>query len=288
MVSSVRQETGGDDSCVFRSFRPAAALSDFVQGYTYEDTEYLVGRPRPYAVSLRPIIKIHLGSAGQAFEYAAARHRLLPRVLVLGPCDHRVADLVDAGRNTNFIIKFHPTGFYRLFGMSPAAMRNYAQDGCDVLGHRMASLLDRLGGLSDPGAMAAAVDDVLSTWLSTAIGPSRLQGAVDNLVSGRGRYGLGQLAREVETSQSSLRRHFVTQIGLPPKRLLQILRFQTAATLKELHPHLSWTRVGLEAGYYDQSHFITEFRAMSGAAPSSFMGQLSTLPEFVRRTYFSR
>jgi AraC-like DNA-binding protein len=76
------------------------------------------------------------------------------------------------------------------------------------------------------------------------------------------------------------------QIGLTPKRFIQVFRDETGFTPKVFcrirrfqqaldrmngHKGVEWTEVALDCGYFDQAHFIHDFRAFSGINPSSYM-----------------
>jgi AraC-like DNA-binding protein len=78
------------------------------------------------------------------------------------------------------------------------------------------------------------------------------------------------------------------QIGLSPKRFIQVFRDETGFTPKvfcrirrfqraldrmERRKSVEWTSVALECGYFDQAHFIHDFRAFSGINPSSYLRQ---------------
>lgn len=68
-------------------------------------------------------------------------------------------------------------------------------------------------------------------------------------------------------SARQLRRLTHQYLGLSPKDFSKVLRFQT--TLKMMNcdvPKNVWTN-----SYYDQSHFIREFKSMSGVTPSDFL-----------------
>ena len=47
-------------------------------------------------------------------------------------------------------------------------------------------------------------------------------------------------------------------IGLTPKELVRITRFQPALALARAHPELSWSAVASRAGYYDHAHLVHE------------------------------
>jgi AraC-like DNA-binding protein len=57
------------------------------------------------------------------------------------------------------------------------------------------------------------------------------------------------------------------RIGLPPKLYSRITRFSKAYRLREEQPQLTWTRIAYECGYFDQMHFIRDFREFAGITP---------------------
>jgi transcriptional regulator GlxA family with amidase domain len=61
---------------------------------------------------------------------------------------------------------------------------------------------------------------------------------------------------------------FRDEIGLPPKAVARLLRFERAGELAGTMP---WAELAFECGYYDQSHLINEFRAITGRTPVTFV-----------------
>jgi AraC-like DNA-binding protein len=85
-----------------------------------------------------------------------------------------------------------------------------------------------------------------------------------------GRLGLGE--RQV---QHELNRH----VGLRPKMLLRIARFQHALSVTRADESLSWSAVAARAGYYDQAHLTHEFRRFAACTPSEFLGRDRSLTD---------
>lgn len=85
---------------------------------------------------------------------------------------------------------------------------------------------------------------------------------------------LGYTRRRIE-------QRFLEATGLPMGRFIRKVRFQKTVHLLRNENSLSLTQAGLEAGYYDQAHFIREFREFAGVSPSSFLKQTSEMQNFV-------
>ncbi len=76
------------------------------------------------------------------------------------------------------------------------------------------------------------------------------------------------LAQDLGVSQDALEKHFRRIVGASPKQFATIVRVRQAVELSRQSPSL--TALALDAGYYDQSHFIRDFRAITGDAPGHF------------------
>jgi AraC-like DNA-binding protein len=77
--------------------------------------------------------------------------------------------------------------------------------------------------------------------------------------------GIARIARSLSMSERQLERRFLDRVGNTPKRYASLRRFERAAALVGSGAPLG--QIALDAGYYDQSHFIREVRRFSGMTP---------------------
>ena len=82
-----------------------------------------------------------------------------------------------------------------------------------------------------------------------------------------------ELARRVGLSQSALERRFRRNVGTSPKQLASVFRLKNAIRLRA-GGH-DFTSIAHDAGYSDQSHFINDFKRVTGLAPSAFFQESS-------------
>ena len=78
------------------------------------------------------------------------------------------------------------------------------------------------------------------------------------------------LANRACLSRKQFERSFSATIGLSPKQFLKVIRFQQAIYQKQINAKKPLTRLAYDCGYYDQSHMINDFKALSGVSPSDF------------------
>lgn len=75
-----------------------------------------------------------------------------------------------------------------------------------------------------------------------------------------------------QSKRRQLERKFSKQIGVSPKQLGKVIRMQTALKMLLDQKKNSFTSIAYESGYYDQAHFIKDFREFTGTSPKEFLG----------------
>jgi len=68
---------------------------------------------------------------------------------------------------------------------------------------------------------------------------------------------------------------FEKEVGLTPKLFCRVRRFQKVLRLIRSGSEIDWTEIALSCGYYDQAHFIHDFRAFSGVNPSTYVASFT-------------
>ncbi len=75
---------------------------------------------------------------------------------------------------------------------------------------------------------------------------------------------------------------FKIEVGMTPKRYCRICRFQRAVTMASRGCHVDWTRVALDCGYFDQAHFIHDFRSFAGLTPTAYQSARTSFQNHVK------
>jgi methylphosphotriester-DNA--protein-cysteine methyltransferase len=107
----------------------------------------------------------------------------------------------------------------------------------------------------------------------------RVLKAVESIERAHGMVTIEQLADDVAITTRHLQRQFVRYVGISPKLLARIRRFQRVFAARRNNPE-GWASVAIGCGYADQAHLIRDFTELGGGAPA---GLLSDLPEFTRQ-----
>jgi AraC-like DNA-binding protein len=178
-------------------------------------------------------------------------------------------------------VRFRPGGAYPFFGVPLSAATDNAVSLGDLWGPRAASgIWEALAAAPDDGARMATIARELQRRAAPADGDEVTSAAVAALVATAGRARIDAIAGRSGTTTRQLQRRFAERVGVGPKVLARILRFQRTllqrASGEPSRP--DWVRVAVECGYADQSHLIRDYAAFAGETPASLLaaeGELS-------------
>jgi AraC-like DNA-binding protein len=92
---------------------------------------------------------------------------------------------------------------------------------------------------------------------------------------------LKDLSQKVGYSQKHFISMFRNQVGVSPKEFLKIIRFQKAVNEIETTPDFDWSGIAADCGFYDQAHFINDFRHFSGFTPTEYARRRGTFLNYI-------
>lgn len=82
---------------------------------------------------------------------------------------------------------------------------------------------------------------------------------------------LSKFTKGLSLSQKNFIKNFKHQFLITPNQYINLVRINRAIKLMGEHPYLNLTQIGLDAGFYDQSHFIRLFKKFTGVTPKKFV-----------------
>jgi AraC-like DNA-binding protein len=109
--------------------------------------------------------------------------------------------------------------------------------------------------------------------------PDLVDKIYQTIMSGKGTGSVGELSAQFRIHPRTLRRKFHHRIGIPPKELFKVVRVHHLWSQMLHNPGLDTFDVVCEGGFYDQPHFIHDFRKIVGETPKAFFrrNQVTTL-----------
>ncbi len=186
--------------------------------------------------------------------------------------------LRNTGRSETLGIKMKPAAITRLFDISMhdvtdrvVPLKSKIQEGLPDVA--------LLRSLRDDAERVRIIEQALKKFLHGPAPNTWIEKAVDAIFETRGLTPVARLCSIAGTGERQLERAFRKYIGLSPKFYARIIRFSHIFQL--IHKKkLNGSELGLEAGFYDQSHFIKNFKAFTGEDPSRYFFDQQTLANF--------
>ena len=225
-------------------------------------------------------IIFHLGDAFNQHKPDGAIKRQ-PLALLVGQMRRHIL-IEPTGRADVMGVRFWPGGAYPFlwFPQDEIADRIIALE--DVWGGIARALQSRIHDAAAGADRVRLMESVLLSRLNRRRDDTVLN-ATALILSAGGRLSIDTLTQWIGIGSRRLDRTFNREVGFSPKTLCRIVRFQRAVKMLERGPNgPEWARIAIECGYYDQSHFIKEFKACSGKEPTSyFAGQKVMSDHFI-------
>jgi AraC-like DNA-binding protein len=171
-------------------------------------------------------------------------------------------------------VRLTPLGARALFGLPMHELTNRVVDIDDLLGRRGDELVGLLWDADSWQRRFALLDEAIASRLDAAQrSESELAWAWGRLRSSAGRTSVSVLADELGWSHRRLIARFREGIGLAPKTLGRILRFERVSHLLQHVEEPRLAEVALDCGYYDQAHLNRDFRQFAGTTPGEYLSR---------------
>lgn len=98
-----------------------------------------------------------------------------------------------------------------------------------------------------------------------------VRSTVDALLMSNGTTPINIILKDNISKRRQIERHFKKQIGISPKQLCKAIRLQTTLQLLLNKESETLTDIAYESEYFDQSHFIKDFKELVGVTPKDFL-----------------
>jgi AraC-like DNA-binding protein len=141
-----------------------------------------------------------------------------------------------------------------------------------VLGEPTRELESALRATAELEQSAPLLDHFFLGRMRLDAAQAAFERALSVLVCGEGRTTVHDLAAASASSQRQVERLFAQRLGFPPKTVARVLRFQRSLRQLMTDPGTSLGDVAADSGYYDQAHFIRDFRVFTGGVPRGYRG----------------
>lgn len=237
-------------------YLPSPELAPFVEHYWVVAWDLRGQPPRRAAVLSHP--SVHLVVQGERAEVMG---------VVLGRFE-RVLD----GAGRVFGIKLRPGAFYPFVRAPVSTFTNRAAPLATVFGDAGARYAAAVAACAtDEGCIALAETFVRERELVADDGMVAARDLVERAAADRAILRVDQLAAHAGLDKRALQRLFSRYVGASPKWVIQRYRVHEALDRLAHGERLAWAALAVELGYFDQAHFIKDFKALVGVSPTTYV-----------------
>ncbi len=168
-------------------------------------------------------------------------------------------------------IVFKPTGVYKILDIPGFEIADCRYALADVSAS-MANLEDQLMGSPLDQDRITLLDKTLAAkMIAKDLSVDCIDQAANYIVDQKGDVKISEVLEQTYMSRRKFERHFFKNVGLSPKYYARLRRYGFTCSLIAGKREADWSRILHNGGYYDQSHFIRDFKEFSGQSPTDYL-----------------
>ena len=264
----------------YQSFDPSPDLAAFVKCY------WTLTSPKEDAPEKQSIVPdgcmemiFHFGDLYR--QYIENGDSIIqPRCFVIGQLT-RPLEIEPTGATGIFSVRFHPGGFLPFATITLKELENTAVSLEQLFGNDGLELEEKILGARTTAERITLVEAFLSGRLTNAETVDRIvKSTVETILSLNGQLSISELSEQTNINRRQLERKFSSAIGLSPKQLSKTIRLQATLKLLLTGNFTSLSALAYEGEYYDQAHFIKDFKELTGQTPKEFFGRKLKMTSF--------
>jgi len=179
---------------------------------------------------------------------------------------------IKSGRYRWLSVILKPYGAYRFFNFPQNTLLNKFVDVADIVKTDMKPFHDEiLGYYANPMQAMQLLQNWLLKRLDLEVNFEKLEIlriACDMIDTNDGRKTIKEVCTDIGISKSTLERYFLEIVGLTPKMYSRIIRFNKVYQILQHGQYATWQEVIYKYNFYDQAHFIKDFKTFFNRTPS--------------------
>lgn len=204
----------------------------------------------------------------------ASRH-VCTGAYLLGPRNRHF--LVEHTGAVNLVgVRFRHGGLSPFTSVPMSTLMNEVVPQAEIFGTEADVLADRLFENCDEKQQAFLIEKFLKGRVQGESGLQQSFKLISEVKKSESFLSSKTLTQKTGIHYKKLERVFAKHTGYTPKNFSRVVRFYNA--LKEMQkPTHTLTGIGLESGFYDQAHFIRDFKEFTGKSPTQFQTENPTI-----------
>lgn len=249
---------------VYKEFQPPAPLDEFIKCFWVLRKDYNDDTP------IERVLPDSYIEFILSFDssYFLKKPGDVPDAFMIGLLKEPL-ELRAAGTVLILCVRFFPWGPISFFDFKPKETVNTGFD-FDLPGELRSRLHQLLQAEEFDEAVREFGKFFLERYLRSSFDKKTVSAAAQILYREKGECRIEDVVKMCYTTKRTLERNFNDNLGMSPKSYALNVRFDKAKKAITHDPFIELTELAHEAGYYDQAHFIKDFKSFCGCTPSDF------------------
>ncbi len=254
----------------YQTFEPSATVSSFVKCYWTLDAPNLE-KPEKQCIVPDGCIEMIFHYGDRYLQYKEHGSCILqPPCFVFGQIT-KTLEIEPIGETGIFAVRFQPDGFIPFASIPLKKMENRAVPLQELFGKDAAKLEANVLNALTSEDRITIIEAFLMDRLITPNSIDRMiKSSVKTILNLEGKLSVTELSKTVNNNRRQLERRFSAVIGLSPKQMAKIIRLQAVINTMLSKDFDSLTALAYEGDYFDQAHFIKDFKEFTGVSPKKF------------------
>ncbi len=176
-------------------------------------------------------------------------------------------------------IKFKPYALSELFYLEMSEFTDKVVNLLDVLPEEFEGIYSKMVSNSSYTFKVEVLNSFLESYLHSMSKSDKIEQAVNLIFETKATLTISEIAKKINISERQLERLFKRYIGLSPKFYCRIIRFAYIFELVQKE-NIEWSELAQHTGFYDQSHFIKNFKEFTGEDPTKYFFNEENMANF--------
>ncbi len=257
------------------TFLPSRPLERFISHFYYIEeklSDVSLSKTKLPTESIELII--HLNNPHFKITNGKTQTTIRKKTLLQGLMKNPVE--IQSFEDVSFIgVKFKPNGFYHFLGQDISQFNNQPIDCHDIWGDQIddwEAEIERTSGLREKVNL---IERYLLTKLKPDLDTDQTAYCTQLIQQNNGNIKVNELSLQTNISIRQLERKFKEQIGLSPFQFIKSVKVKSIIDTIQNKNYESLTELTFDYNYFDQSHFIKEFKSHTGKSPKKLQVDLA-------------
>lgn len=256
----------------FRYIQPSEILKDYIDYFFVMESRE---GGESYTVEVFPVPRVEMaftyGKKNSIYGQVGTEEEFQVQDVVVDGFFNRKASYSNrADFLGTIVVGFKPWGIQPYLDMNIGEFSNQNVDMAHFYPRQVRIIEDQIRTMENDEQRVGVIEQFLLEIIRPHQSDNLIKHAVQLIGMTHGQMPIGMLAKQHYLSEKQFKRRFIQTVGIPPKHYSRIVRLQNILVRLDSRQFKSLD-IALEAGFFDQAHFIKEFKEFTNFTPKEYL-----------------